>query len=137
MGVSKVKQAAKLMRDGLAILDNGPLEFYLTELAAAHDLLMERFAPFKVGDRVTLREAPQISEKINWGWLSGKHYLIPGEAATVVEASCGSSGFRFYLEFDNETWLDHGEPRPVSRKHTYCFGEDDLCAVSSEGKENG
>ena len=100
MDVDKVRKAAKMMREAQDILSGGPLDYYLLELASAHDLLMTRYAPFKVGDRVRLKAAPEITESVRFGWLSHKTLLVAGAAGVVVTATCGSRGFMFGVMFD-------------------------------------
>jgi len=118
MGVEKVKEAAELMRRSLAILGNGPLDFYLTELVAAHELLMGRYAPFKVGDRVKLASTPLITEKVRYGWMGWRTLLVEGASGVVVRADCGSKGFSFGIHFDND--------KNSGGKGEFCFGEFDL-----------
>jgi hypothetical protein len=100
MDVDNVREAAKLMRKAQDMLAGGPLDYYLTEMAAAHDLLMTRYAPFKVGDRVRLKAAPEINEKVRFGWLGWKSLLLAGAPGVVVRADCGSRGFVFGVQFD-------------------------------------
>jgi hypothetical protein len=100
MELDKVRIAAKLLTQAQDILSGGPLEYYLTELAAAHDLLMTRYAPFKVGDRVRLKAAPEITESVRPGWMHYKTLLVAGALGVVSTASCGSRGFVFDIIFD-------------------------------------
>jgi hypothetical protein len=100
MDVDKVREAAKLMRRAQEILAGGPLDYYLTEMAAAHDLLMTRYAPFKVGDRVRLKAAPEITENVRYGWLGWKSLLVAGAPGVVVHTNCGNRGFVFCVQFD-------------------------------------
>ena len=51
-----------MMRVAQEMLSGGPLDYYLTEMAAAHELLMTRYAPFKVGDRVRLADTALVIE---------------------------------------------------------------------------
>ena len=100
MNLDKVRKAAKMMRDAQDILSGGPLDYYLTELAAAHELLMTQYAPFKVGDRVRLKATPEITETVRDGWLHYKTLLVAGAVGVVVTADCGSRGFMFGIMFD-------------------------------------
>ena len=130
MSSENIRRAAELMEQAHALLACGPLNYYLTEMAAAHDLLMSRFAPFKVGDRVTLAKVPDYEDAP--GWRHCEHFLIVGATATVKEAECGSRGFRFAVEFDDDSWIDNtGYKRPkgtvvlreASEKLRFHFGE--------------
>jgi hypothetical protein len=128
MNISDIRRAGQLMKEANAILSGGPLDYYLTELAAAHDLLMTRFAPFKVGDRVELAVTPVINEKTRWGWMGCKHFLIKGAAGTVASSSCGTKGFRFGIIFDEESWISPLDKsvNPTSEPHEFWFGEGSL-----------
>ena len=117
MNLDNVRKAASLMREAQDLLSAGPLDYYLTEMAAAHELLMTRFAPFKVGDRVRLRAAPEIAEDVRPGWLGWKYLLVAGAAGTVVRADCGSRGFSFGVVFDADTSRNKGE---------FTFSDEDL-----------
>ena len=112
------------------LFGRGPLDFFLRELVAAHDLLMSRYAPFKVGDRVVLTKAPDYVQAP--GWNGCEHFLVPGAAGTVVDTSCGERGFRFDVLFDDESWIDtvgYRNPKgtfvPMApdRRHRFGFGE--------------
>ena len=100
MDLDKIRKAAKMMRDAQDMLSHGPLDYYLTEMAAAHELLMKRYAPFKVGDRVRLKAAPEITETVRFGWLGWKTLLVAGAPGVVSRADCGSRGFVFGVQFD-------------------------------------
>ena len=117
MDLDRVRKAAKMMREAQDLLSAGPLDFYLTEMAAAHELLMTRYAPFKVGDRVRLKAAPEITENVRPGWLGWKSLLVAAAAGTVVRADCGSRGFTFSVVFDADTSRSRAE---------FMFIEDDL-----------
>lgn len=81
--------------------------------------------PFKVGDRVRLRETPEINQKDSWGWMHAKHFLVKGAEGVVGSVDFADGRFHALVAFDNETHLsdlDHKE-YPVTRKGFYCFGE--------------
>ena len=119
-------EGIKLIEQGLSKFQSGPIDYYLKKLFKAREVLLTRFAPFKVGDRVTL-SGPLVIEP-NSGWNHCRHFLVPGEPATVRDSDCDLDGnFRFYIEFDNETWIDpEGKVQPVSSKHVFCFFEKQL-----------
>jgi hypothetical protein len=122
------KEASGYIKKGLSMFDGGPLEFYLTEMAAAYEMLMTRFAPFRVGDKVVL--VKKLDIKSDSGWFYSRHFLIVGALGVVRHAECGTSGFKFDVEFDNETWIDkEGNENPISQKHSFRFGESSLAAV--------
>lgn len=134
MNLDNVRLGTAKLREAMELLSRGPLEYYLTELIAAHDLLMTRFAPFKTGDRVMLTKAPIMSA--DHGWKPCAHFLVRGSTGTVVNADCGSKGFQFGVVFDDESTtvgyaigdLKIGDRVPVSpeRRHVFAFSESYL-----------
>ena len=135
MDIEHVRAATKKLQEAIGMFGRGPLDYYLNELVAAHDMLMQRFAPFKVGDRVRLLKAPDmtpISVEQPHGWWHCRHFLVPGATGVIVSADAGTRGFRFGVEFDAESWIDEvGFQRPKGtvvhmeddRKHVFGFGE--------------
>ena len=107
MNSDTVKRAAALMREANDLLARGPLDYYLTEMTAAYDLLMQRFSPFKVGDKVQLAKAPAI-EPIS-GWRAWQHLMHEGATGRVVCAECGSQGFMFGVVWDADTDSNPGQ----------------------------
>ena len=137
MDIDKVQEAAKLLREALDILSSGPLDYYLTELVVAHNLLMTRYAPFKVGDRVQLKVTPEITENVRYGWLGHKHFLVEGAAGVVRDAGCGSRGFWFMVSFDEHSWIHFQTkawmPVPEADRGLFTFGEHDLAQEHANG----
>lgn len=135
MDIEHVHKAAEKLSEAMGMLGRGPLDYYLLELVAAHDMLMSRFAPFRVGDRVRLLKAPDmkpISDVQPHGWWRCRHFLVPGATGVVKTATCGTGGFSFGVEFDAESWIDEvGFQRPkgtivqmeADSKHVFKFGE--------------
>jgi hypothetical protein len=99
------------------------------------------FSKFKKGDQVMLKSSPEIGK--NHGWYSGKHYIVPGNRATVTKVSLDIGkdaegeleyGFEYLIKFDNETFISTYNPdsdneiefKPVSTPHHYSFREDKL-----------
>jgi len=118
------------LKEGLAHLkkaqdafSKGPLTFYITELVGAYNFMMEHCAPFKVGDRVILIKAPIINANENHGWMSSKHFLIPGAKADVLSISCNEKGFQVGVAFDDESYIDsRTKEKHISKiKHSYGF----------------
>jgi len=129
MNVEAVKEGVALIEQGLAKFSDGPLDYYLKCLIKAYDLLLTKYAPFKVGDRVALTKAPDFKKAP--GWKRGRHFLIPGAQGVVESSECDSKGsLRFHVVFDDESWKDiDGVVHPVSQKHTYCFFEHELTLI--------
>jgi len=119
-----IKEGFALIQRGMDKLAGGPCNFYVDQLVVARELLLTRFAPFKPGDRVEL-VAPHPAPG---DWAHCKHFLMPGEPATVKSSDCAASGRLFFdCVFDRETWIDAaGVKWPVSSKHTFRLYEDEL-----------
>ena len=125
MDYDKVKDAFAKIESGMSTLRGGPTNWYVDSLIAAYDLVINRFSPYKVGDRVTLREPHPAPGN----WQRSKHFLVPGEPAVVEWVDVTREGKIAYgCVFDNETWIDEkGVKQPPSSKHTYTLFEDELC----------
>ena len=97
--------------------------YKLNEVLQNYASLFNRFCPYKVGDRVQLKENLDIAQ--DSGWYNSKHFLVKGAMATVK--TCGNYRnelFCFGLEFDDESYIDtHGEIKPVIAKHLYYLSE--------------
>lgn len=104
-----VRKASKLMSEADRLLGNGPWQYYLDQLLKAYDLLMDKYAPFRVGDKVQLREAPLIDDKHAPGWRGYEKLLRKGARGKVVEAECVDGRFRFGIVFDAERRKDPGQ----------------------------
>ena len=110
-------------------LSQGNLHHWRYVLENANSIWLK--SPFNIGDRVRLIKTPEITEKKSWGWLGGKHYLIEGALAVVVDRQFYDGTFLFGLFFDDESWKDHeGKLHPTSEKGMYMFGERWLAPAS-------
>lgn len=123
-------EGVRLISKGIDKLQAGPLDYYLKKLIAARELLLTRFAPFRVGDTVTIRQVPDFNKSP--GWNGCRHFLVPGSRAVIRSSDCDDRGcLRFEVEFETESWIDsEGTIRPVSSKHIFCFFEDELILVN-------
>ena len=101
-----VKEAAKLLTKATQLLSNGPLEYYLTELAGANEYLMNRFCPFKPGDRAMLTKAPALSK--NSGWKPWEYLMKPGAYVIVHSVECRSTGICVNVKFVEDPDEDGG-----------------------------
>lgn len=98
----------------------------ITQLIRAQDLLISRYAPFKVGDRAVLTRTPEITREKSCGWMGSRHFLVEGRAGVISEVEIWDGKFRFGFEPDNQTWIcsfGNHEENPVDRPHSYSFGE--------------
>ena len=131
MNIENVREATKKLSEAMSLFGSGPLDFYLRELIAAHDLLIKRFAPFKSGDRVRLITPPDFDKTT--GLQHCKHFLVHGAEGTVKSVECGEGGFRFGVVFDNESWIDtqgfvgkKGAYVAIDDKHAFSFSPNDI-----------
>jgi hypothetical protein len=81
--VEKVRQLVEAYKE-FSKLNVWDIGWNLDQLVASYDLLMSRFAPFKVGDRVALAKTPNITQESAPGWMRSKHFLVKGAEGTVV-----------------------------------------------------
>lgn len=125
MDFEEAKRGIDLIKQGLDLLGKGPLDYYLKQLTMTYDAYIA-LSPFKVGDRVTLVAKPNT----NNNWNSSKHFLVPGEPATIRSIGAFNGKREYDIEFDNESWVDKdGKVHPPINKHTYHFGESWLVAL--------
>ena len=132
MDIEALKTAMKKMDEARRLLEGGPMNYTLDQLLASYELLMDRFAPHRVGDYVELARAPAISPES--GWHSSRHFLTEGAKGVIRTAECGDKGFRFGVAFNNESWLDNnGQPQTVQRESIYTFSEEWLRRPKDSG----
>lgn len=140
MDIQKVKEAFSTIRVGIRMLDGGPMDYYLDKLAGCYELLISRFAPFKIGEKVFLRRTPSISESKSWGWLGGKHFLVKGAIAEVRDIDAESDGFYFFIAFDDDSWIESHtkkvHPRPPKNRGIYRFYERELASAPTSHAED-
>jgi hypothetical protein len=135
MDIDRLKDAVRQIEGGVNQLRSIGIGYTLDVLFAAHRLVVERFSPFKVGDRVALSKTPKIDKETAWGWLASKHFLVKGAQGIVRTVDLHSNGdLVFGVEFDDETWIDRdGNRRTVDRKHAFSFREGSLSLAASSG----
>lgn len=126
--IDKLREGMKKVNDGFAIMNGGPMSFTLDCLLAAYATLVNEYAKFKVGGRVELRDIPKAAQDPSSGWWYCRHFLVPGNAATVQYVSCDIGGhLRYDVVFDRETWIDReGKEQPVITKHAFSLFEKEL-----------
>jgi hypothetical protein len=126
--VEQMKDGIEKIKEGFSQLNTGPASYTLDCLLAAYHTLLTQYVPFKTGARVELREVPASAVKEKSGWWHCRHFLIPGNGATVQHVSCGSDGFvRYDIVFDRETWIDReGKEQPILTKHVFSLFEKEL-----------
>jgi hypothetical protein len=139
VSIERVKQGFLAIKDGMKLLDGGPLEYYMSKLTGCYDLLIDRFAPFKVGDTVELIQTPVISETEAWGWMAGKHFLVEGARGVVREVDVDGQGFRALVAFDDDSWIEHNtkivHAIPPKDRGLYSFKERWLRNCTTNAKQ--
>jgi hypothetical protein len=116
------------------LLNAGELGFKLNEVLLTHASLFSRFCPYKVGDRVQLKESLDIPK--GHGWHHCRHFLVKGAVATVKECGYRDDAFIFGLVFDDESDIHYltGEivPTEGDQKHLFYLSENKIEAVNNE-----
>jgi hypothetical protein len=132
MDINHVKAGAKMITEGLAMLNKGPLDYTLTKLSLAYDVLMNVYAPFKINDRVVLVNTPKMVQDHLHGC---RHFIIAGACGTVAETDLLPSGEIVYMViFDDESWINlsgHIESVPLMSRHSFMMKECDLEKIRS------
>lgn len=105
MDSDRVKLGLCKIKEGFDLLSNGPADWYVDQLVAAYDMLMERFAPFKVKDRVALARTIDTTPDNMEGWRPYAHLLVKGNIGHVVSAECVGGRFSFYVRLLGEDGL--------------------------------
>ena len=106
------------------ILSGGPASYYYERIIDYYKGCMKA-AKFRKGERVELKEDVDLSDCS--GWVSSKHFLIKGSVATVRDVDYYQGKYRYDIEFDDETWIDHeGNKQIPSKKHWFCFYQKSL-----------
>lgn len=131
--VNDLKNIKAKVNELNGLLNAEELGFKLNEILESYASLFNRFCPYKVGDRVQLKEDLDIPQ--DSGWYSSKHFLIKGAIATVREVGYRDDLFSFGLEFDNESWVHYrtGKIIPIEgyRKHLFYLPETKIEALNS------
>lgn len=128
-----IKEGLAEIENGMKKLNSSSMSYTMSCMVNAQQLLLTKYATFKVGDRVQLTKAPVINAAVASGWMGARHFLIPGAVATIQTVKVPQEGDLYYgLVFDEESYLD-SKDRPVlaDRKHQFCFAIDYL-EVASE-----
>lgn len=105
MNTSDIREAASLIKQGMSILDGGPLEFYLERLSRCYDFLLT-LAPLQPGARITLAATPVITELERSGWWGARHFLVEGAVGTIRAVHADADGFSYDVEFDDDSWIE-------------------------------
>lgn len=108
--------------------------YKLSRILENHQSMFDRFCPFKIGDRIQLTAAPEISDKVSWGWLGSEHFLVPGSVGTIASLDFSKDLFVFGVIFDNESWISSFDKVehyvPLDQRHTFRFNEKCLAPIA-------
>lgn len=137
MDLKTVREGFELMERGMRKLNGGPLDYYITRLTNCYQLLLDKYAPFQIGDRVVLTETLEI--KPDSGWYSYRHFLVKGAIGIVREVDADTDGFSAGIEFEDESWIpDFDSPSqgivkgtkvPIKDKHQFWLHERHLVKI--------
>lgn len=126
--IERAKAFSDAMNEYVKTVLSGPESYFWERIDDYMDVLFNRLAPFKVGDRVKLTKTPEITKDKSWGWIGSKHFLIEGAKATVVEVDIYKGKFSLGLHFDRESRLHYetGEEifKDPDKKSIYTFNEE-------------
>ncbi len=121
METKDINDAVTMIARGIEILNQGPLNYTLDVLAASHQLLVTKYSPYKVGDRVVLTKEIDFMEAP--GWQNHKHFLKVGALATVHTVSVYTKSGRtkedslvFGISFDS-----------MNPSNVFTFDESYIC----------
>lgn len=124
MGFQKdeLKEALQMIQEGISKIES--FDYCLGALADYVDKALES-APFRVGDRVALRQDIHVPK--DSGWYSSRHFLTMGSRADVHNVQITDGEWICDVCFDNESYINaQGHIIPITKnKHTYRF----KCAV--------
>jgi len=131
MDIENIKEGINKIKEGMSILSKGPMDYYLKGLMECREELFKRCCPFQIGDEVELIVDLKIEKSS--GWYSCRHFLIVNAKATVREVDFYRGGFKFELEFYNESFIDfHGDEHPIINRHIFVFDENKLRLVRGD-----
>ena len=117
----------KHMREAQKLFSSGPLSHSVEQMVDCYRSMFDRFCPFKVDDRVQLKNTPNIDASS--GRSHCRHFLIKGASGYVSSRDYRNGKFVFYVVFDDESWIDlDGKERPVEpeQRHSFNFTESSL-----------
>ena len=108
-----------------------PESYFFEKIEGYINVLFNKYAPFRTGDRVALTQTPDITEEKSWGWLGSKHFLIKGAKGIVKSVDYDSGrGFCAQVVFDDESWIDkEGHRQKLSSPSQYSLSEDYLVKI--------
>jgi len=126
------EQGQQQFDEASKLLSGGPASFYYEKMHGYIDALFNKYAPFKVGDRVKIVK----KIKCEGGWSHCKHFLIKGAKGTVREVDYYDGSFNAHVMFDNETWVDSMKmERPVSKKHVFRMWEKQIKRIDHDNQD--
>jgi hypothetical protein len=127
-----VSEAMKLYQEAFGKIQNaqdvlarGPQSYYFERILEYVEVLFNRYAPFKAGDRIVICKAPNC----NNGWKAHEQDLQKGAKGEVEGIDFYKGKWRVDIVLDKETWMDNGVRRACKTKHTFCLNEDEVVKI--------
>lgn len=121
--MNDVKEKFAALKKAFDDLNQGPFTYYIDTLLSHSDALFNKYAPFKVGEKVRLKKGIDC----NNGWKNSEPDLRGGALATVHRVEYFSDAFRFSVILDVETYEHYPSKQRVrvedDRKHLFCISE--------------
>lgn len=120
----QLEQELKNLETTARTLGNLQLLYWLKQLQLAYDMLLERYAPLKVDDRAYLISTANLDGEHAPGWQGCFHFLRLGAACVVREVKVIDGHWRFFVTFEEESWIDRDSKRQlIGERHWFSFGE--------------
>lgn len=113
-----INEGVQMIADGMNRIGTNDYKYQIEKLVACYELLLGRFAPAHVGDRVALSKTPEITPEKAPGWMGSKHFLVKGAQGTVKDVDVDGKGFFFQVvcSITNHGWTI--KPRKCTRLKT-------------------
>jgi hypothetical protein len=103
MDAESLFKACDKLEEGMRILARGPREYYLRRLVACYAMLLDKFAPFKRGDKVQI--VIDLEIKPDSGWYYFREKLRPGCIGEVLTVECDGFEFGALVAFGKDNFF--------------------------------
>lgn len=119
------QEAFDKMQQAQRALSGGPQSYYFERILEYVEVLFDKYAPFKDGDRVVICKAPDCEN----GWKCHEQDLQRGAKGTIKNVDYYKGKWRAGVVLDKETWMDGKVRKPCSTKHTFCLNEEEIVKI--------
>lgn len=119
--VTNMKHACSLIKEAQAVINRGPLDYYLRKLVEQSEALLTVYAPIKVGQRA--RIVKKI--KCEGGWRGCDEMLAIGAMGEVLDVDYADGHFVCDFCPDEQFYVRDGKRIDCSR-HTYRLRAEQL-----------